>query len=99
MNEIVNIENKIYIIRGKRVMLDSDLAQLYGVTTKDPLKLNHGSSIFANERKVRPFVSLTNTQRQQVLNDITSNHNIAFRDLTIEEIEALLQRRLQKIDG
>ena len=34
MNEIVNIENKIYIIRGKRVMLDSDLAQLYGVTTK-----------------------------------------------------------------
>jgi len=34
MNEITNIEDSIYIIRGKRVMLDSDLAQLYGVTTK-----------------------------------------------------------------
>jgi len=34
MNEITNIENKIYIIRGKRVMLDFDLAQLYGVATK-----------------------------------------------------------------
>ena len=34
MDEIVNIEDKIHIIRGKRVMLDSDLARLYGVTTK-----------------------------------------------------------------
>ncbi|RLA61282.1 MAG: ORF6N domain-containing protein [Epsilonproteobacteria bacterium] len=29
-----NLENKIYIIRGQRVMLDSDLAELYGVETK-----------------------------------------------------------------
>ena len=28
------IEKKIYLIRGQRVMLDSDLAQLYGVETK-----------------------------------------------------------------
>lgn len=28
------IENLIYIIRGKQVMLDSDLARLYGVETK-----------------------------------------------------------------
>ena len=28
------IENKIYCIRGKRVMLDKDLAELYGVKTK-----------------------------------------------------------------
>lgn len=28
------IENKIYIIRGQRVMLDADLALLYGVETK-----------------------------------------------------------------
>jgi len=28
------IEKMIYIIRGQRVMLDSDLAQLYGVETK-----------------------------------------------------------------
>jgi len=28
------IEPKIYLIRGQKVMLDSDLAELYGVTTK-----------------------------------------------------------------
>jgi hypothetical protein len=28
------IENKIYLIRGQKVMLDDDLAQLYGVPTK-----------------------------------------------------------------
>ena len=38
MNEIVlnedSISNKIYIIRNKQVMLDRDLAQLYGVETR-----------------------------------------------------------------
>ena len=34
MNEIVNIQNLIYEIRGIKVMLDSDLAKLYGVETK-----------------------------------------------------------------
>ncbi len=35
-NVILNrgIKEKIYLIRGKKVMLDSDLATLYGVTTK-----------------------------------------------------------------
>jgi len=38
MNEIMvnegNIKAKIYTIRGLQVMLDSDLAELYGVETK-----------------------------------------------------------------
>ena len=36
MNDIklAQIENMIYIIRGQKVMLDSDLAELYGVETK-----------------------------------------------------------------
>jgi phage regulator Rha-like protein len=29
------IENKIFFIRGRKVMLDKDLAQLYGVTTSN----------------------------------------------------------------
>ena len=38
-NEIViiteeDIRNKIYVIRGIQVMLDSDLAKIYGYTTK-----------------------------------------------------------------
>jgi len=34
MNELANIENKILVIRGQQVMLDRDLATLYGVETK-----------------------------------------------------------------
>jgi len=38
MNELIideqNIQNKIYTIRGVQVMLDRDLAELYGVETK-----------------------------------------------------------------
>lgn len=36
MNEInlSNIESKIYVIRGQKIMLDNDLAELYGVETK-----------------------------------------------------------------
>ncbi|MBQ9883584.1 MAG: ORF6N domain-containing protein, partial [Bacteroidaceae bacterium] len=33
MNEIELIQNKIYEIRGQRVMLDFDLAKAYGVET------------------------------------------------------------------
>lgn len=33
-NEPLSIESKIYTIRNKKVMLDSDLAELYGVDTK-----------------------------------------------------------------
>ncbi len=32
--EIINIESKIYLIRGQRVMLDRDIAEMYGVETK-----------------------------------------------------------------
>ena len=34
MNEIQTIQSKIYEIRGQRVMLDSDLAAMYGVETR-----------------------------------------------------------------
>lgn len=34
MNDIDIIENKIYEIRGQKVMLDFDLAEMYGVETK-----------------------------------------------------------------
>ncbi|MGH8865622.1 MAG: ORF6N domain-containing protein, partial [Burkholderiales bacterium] len=31
---IEGIEERIYVIRGRKVMLDSDLAELYGVETR-----------------------------------------------------------------
>lgn len=33
MNELQIVQSKIYEIRGQRVMLDFDLAELYGVET------------------------------------------------------------------
>ena len=32
---VSQIENIIFVVRGQRVMLDSDLAELYGVMTKN----------------------------------------------------------------
>ena len=34
MNDLINIENKILVVRGQQVMLDRDLAEIYGYTTK-----------------------------------------------------------------
>ncbi|MEI6511501.1 MAG: ORF6N domain-containing protein [Candidatus Uhrbacteria bacterium] len=37
MNELIPaeiVENKIYLFRGQKVLLDRDLAEMYGVTTK-----------------------------------------------------------------
>lgn len=34
MNDLVQIQNLIYVIRGQRVMLDRDLARLYEVETR-----------------------------------------------------------------
>ena len=34
MDELQNIQSKIYVIRGQRVMLDFDLAIIYQVETK-----------------------------------------------------------------
>lgn len=33
--KLSKIENMIYMIRGHKVMIDSDLAELYGVLTKN----------------------------------------------------------------
>jgi len=34
MNEVIDIKNLIYTIRGQKVMLDSDLAMMYEIETK-----------------------------------------------------------------
>ena len=57
------IERKIYLIRGQKVMLDSDLAALYGVETKvlnqSVRRIRHAIScrfyISADGRRVRRF--------------------------------------------
>jgi len=45
------IENRIYLIRGQKVMIDKDLAKLYGVPTK---RLKEQVKRNLQGRKLRP---------------------------------------------
>src|SRR4029077_2409589 len=60
--KIANLQGAIHLIRGQRVMLDSDLAMIYGVTTKRlnaQLKRNRGRfpADFAFQLTVQDFRS------------------------------------------
>ena len=48
MDDIAIIENKIYEIRGQKVMLDFDLAEMYGVETR---ALNQAVRLNASKNK------------------------------------------------
>ena len=66
MNELVNqekIENMIYEIRGKQVMLDSDLAILYGTETK---RINEAVKNNKNKFPERFAWQLTNEEYQNL---------------------------------
>ena len=69
MNDLLNIENKILIIRGQQVMLDRDLAGLYGVETRiinQAVKRNF-------ERFPEPFFfQLTKDEAEIYLNSLRS---------------------------
>ena len=62
--KVVNIKNKIYKIRGVGVMLDSDLAKLYGVETKrineavknNPLKFPERFCFRLNDQESKNFL-------------------------------------------
>lgn len=76
-NETVRrIEEMIFLIRGQRVMLDSDLAQIYGVTTK---QLNQQ---FKRNRERFPgdfaFV-LTNKELTQMRSQFVTSSRRNFR--------------------
>ena len=61
--KIAHLENAIHLVRGQRVMLDSDLAAIYGVTTKrlnEQLKRNcvRFPDDFAFQLTVQEFTNL-----------------------------------------
>ena len=66
------IENKIYLIRGQKVMLDFDLAEMYGVETKR-LKEQVRRNI---ERFPEDFMfELTKEEVEGLLNSITPSRS------------------------
>ena len=78
MNELkeIKIENLIYKIRGKQVMLDSDLAKLYKVETK---RINEAVKNNPEKFPERFSWKLTNIESQKLLVEIFDQKNIELR--------------------
>jgi hypothetical protein len=65
------IENSIYLLRGEKVLLDSDLAQMYGVTTKVLVQaVQRNSKRFPADFAFRLTLKEFTTLRSQI---VTSN--------------------------
>ena len=62
MNELVIIENKIYEIRGQKVMLDFDLAEMYEIETKNLKR--------TVKRNINRLFQLTKTEANLLINNI-----------------------------
>ena len=73
--EIINIEPKIYTIRGVKVMLDSDLALLYGVPTK---RLNEAVKRNKKRFPERFMFRLTKDEWQNLKSQIGSPSGSGF---------------------
>ena len=71
MNDLIIVENKIYEIRGQKVMLDFDLAEMYEIETK-VLKQSVRRNI---ERFPEDFMfRLTNEECHYLINSIRSQN-------------------------
>jgi len=74
MNDIQMIQNKIYEIRGQRVMLDRDLAELYQVTTG-----NLNKAVKRNIKRFPPdfMFQLTKDEFDKLKNDLIFQNGIS----------------------
>ena len=73
--ELQSIENKIIILQGKQVILDSDVAELYGVETK------HINQAVRNNPEKFPdgyIVSLTQNEKDEVVKNFDHLTNLKF---------------------
>ena len=62
-NNLVELEARIFTVRGQSVMLDADLAQLYGVETKALLQAMRRN----RDRLPQDFVSHPTNQEVEIL--------------------------------
>ena len=74
MNDIQTIQSKIYEIRGQRVMLDRDLAELYQVTTG-----NLNKAVKRNIRRFPPdfMFQLNKEEFEKLKNDLIFQNGIS----------------------
>ena len=77
MEELQVIQNKIYEIRGTKVMLDRDLAEMYGVQTK---ALNQAVKRNFTRFPEDFMFQLTNQETQNWKSQIVTSNTIKKRD-------------------
>jgi hypothetical protein len=88
-----NIEDRIYVLRGQRVMLDSDLAEVYGVTTKrlnEQVRRNvqRFPSDFVFQLTEQEFVSLRNWS--QIATSSNKHRGTTYRPYAFTEHGAVM---------
>jgi len=76
MNNIAEVKNLIYEIRGYKVMLDSDLADLYEVPTK---RLNEAVKRNFARFPTHYMFQLTNKEFECLRSQIATSNKIGFK--------------------
>ena len=85
---IERIENRIFLIRGQKVMLDADLAELYGVTTKrlnEQVKRNRAR--FPEDFMFQLTASETELLRSQIATSKKDGEGVAMLLLRLLNME------------
>lgn len=90
-NEIFKIKNMIYLIRDHKVMLDSDLALLYGVETK-VLNQQVKRNLFT---KLRSFHALETNLSGEV-KELKENSNKLFK-VIFERLDSIEDDLIPKL--
>lgn len=96
MNDIQFIQSKIYEIRGERVMLDRDLASLYGVTTG-----NLNKAVKRNIKRFPPdfMFQLTKEEFEQLKHDLIFQNGISSWGGTRKLPHAFTEQGLAMLSG
>lgn len=96
MNEIQTIQSKIYEIRGQRVMLDRDLAELYQVTTG-----NLNKAVKRNIRRFPPdfMFQLTKDEFNRLKSDLIFQNGTSNRGGTRKLPYAFTEQGLAMLSG
>ena len=99
LKEELNIENMIYEIRGKQVMLDSDLAKLYNVETKrineavknNPYKFPERFSFRLNEIEMENLWSKFSTAK---VSNMSRSYPRVFTEQGIAMLSTILKSKI-----
>ena len=99
LKEELNIENMIYEIRGKQVMLDSDLAKLYNVETKrineavknNPYKFPERFSFRLNEIEMENLWSKFSTAK---ISNMSRSYPRVFTEQGIAMLSTILKSKV-----